>query len=102
MWRSPRPTWAPAASSTRLIDQALHATASQLEDMVREFKSCERRARATDERHRKSRYLRHRYDADGCMIITIRLPPDEGADIKESPSDVSAETPGAIGRAYAP
>jgi len=103
-------------TEAQLIDFALHATASQLEDMVREFKSCERRARATDERRRKRRYLRHRYDADGCMIITVRLAPEDGAvvldqledlvrldgldevvaaedaDAKTRPVDVSAET----------
>ena len=103
-------------TEAQLIDFALHATASQLEDMVREFKSCERRARATDERRRKRRYLRHRYDPDGCMIITIRLAPEDGAvvldhledlvrlddlekvvvaedpDAKAGPVDVSAET----------
>jgi len=47
--------------------------------MVREYRSAERNARSNDERRRKSRYLRHRYDADGCMIITTRLAPEDGA-----------------------
>src|SRR3954471_22808646 len=71
-----------------LIVQALHATAAQLEDMVREFKSSERNARGTDQRRRKSRYLRHRVDVDGCIIITARLPPEDGAAVLDMLEDL--------------
>jgi hypothetical protein len=92
------------ATEARLVETALHATASQLDDMVRTFKASERAALDDAIGRRARRSLRYRYDQDGSMVISVRLPPEDGAlvldvleDIvrtDEAASRASAETPG--------
>src|SRR3954454_24188184 len=84
------------ATEAKLVELALEATASQLEDMVREFKRSERVALETAAQRRARRYLRYRYDTDGSMLITARIPPEEGAlviDVLEDLARSEAEEP---------
>jgi hypothetical protein len=63
-----------------LVTWARHATAAQLERLVRGYSTCLRRDEEIDEanvRHER-RYLRSRWDDDGSLLITARLDPEEG------------------------
>lgn len=69
------------ATETALLDMAALATASQLETIVRAF----RRARP-DEGERAlarhcGRFLHHYTDAEGMVVITARLSPEDGATV---------------------
>ena len=76
-------------SEEALVELALEATASQLEDMVAEFKASEAAALGNARRRRAARYLRHRYHRDGSIRITVRLPPEEGAMVLDLLEDIT-------------
>jgi Domain of unknown function (DUF222)/HNH endonuclease len=62
-----------------MLDLARCATASQLEQIVREFRRADSREGALAlERHR-SRYFRSYTDPDGMVVIQARLSPEDGA-----------------------
>ncbi len=64
-------------SESDLVELARHATAAQLERMVRAARRCS--AAEADEQHRDS-YLYHFWDnSDGCLYVSAKLPPEEGA-----------------------
>ena len=71
---------ADADNEAELLDLARHATAAQVEKLVRAYRrvgrleECER---ATAQH--ASRKLTYYYDDDGSLVIRARLPPDEGA-----------------------
>ncbi len=62
-----------------LVEMARYATASQLEQIVREFRRCtsEEAARAIAQRSRQ--FLRSYTDDDGMVVIHARLTPEDGA-----------------------
>jgi hypothetical protein len=71
---------ADADNEAELLNLARHATAAQVEKLVRAYRrvgrleECER----ASARH-ASRELTYYYDDDGSLVIRARLPPDEGA-----------------------
>lgn len=68
---------ADADSEAELIELARHATAAQLERMVR----AARRASTTDaDEAQRTSFLRYCWDEDdGCLRIEAKLPPEDGA-----------------------
>lgn len=93
-------------TETDLLELATHSTASQLEGIVRAWRKCLHtrdldRARVQQE----SRHLTMRYDDDGSLVGSFRIPPEEapivakGITLMTAPPstkaerDVSAETP---------
>ncbi|MBM9466888.1 HNH endonuclease signature motif containing protein [Nakamurella leprariae] len=79
-----RLTWSKVRAVTRvagrvdervLVEQALRQTASQLERTVRGF----RLADGAVLRQQAARRARWRWDEDGMLVLTARLPADEGA-----------------------
>jgi hypothetical protein len=81
-----------------LLMIARHATAAQLERVVRSYRGVLRREGETqraNERHDR-RYLSYRYDHDGSVIGQFRLDPEEGAALiasVEAELERSAERP---------
>ena len=62
-----------------LLEIALHATASQLETIVRAYRGVlEVELRNASEEHRR-RFVRCEHDEDGALVIHARLPSEEGA-----------------------
>jgi len=62
-----------------LVELARHATASQLEVVVRAYRGVlDRELGDSDPEHRR-RYLRCEHDDDGSLIISALLPAEEGA-----------------------
>jgi hypothetical protein len=62
-----------------LVELARHATASQLEQIVREYRTADPdESRAAQSRH-ETRYLRTFTDDDGMVVIRARLSPEDGA-----------------------
>jgi hypothetical protein len=84
-----------------LLMWARHGTTAQIERMVRGYRLAKRIEESEDHRRvRASRYLRHRVDVDGSVVIHARLSPEEGAVVlraleqaEKAVPDVSAETP---------
>src|SRR5918994_2269306 len=69
------------ATEADLMMIARHATAAQLERLVRSYRGVLRREDETEranERHDR-RYLSYRYDDDGSVVGQFRLDPEEGA-----------------------
>jgi Domain of unknown function (DUF222)/HNH endonuclease len=65
-------------SEEELIELARHATAAQLERMLRAFR------RVSDDEARDSherRYLHHFWDEDGSLRVNARLPAEDGAQL---------------------
>lgn len=63
-------------SEAELCELARHATAAQLERMVRAARRCT--AAEADEAQRES-FVRWDWDDDGCLRIEATLPPEDGA-----------------------
>src|SRR5918992_5156436 len=62
-----------------LVEIALHATAAQLETVVRAYRGVlEVELGESSERYRR-RYVRCEHDDDGALLIQARLPAEEGA-----------------------
>jgi Domain of unknown function (DUF222)/HNH endonuclease len=62
-----------------LLEIALHATAAQLETIVRAYRGVlEVELGDTSEQYRR-RFVRCEHDDDGALLITARLPAEEGA-----------------------
>jgi Domain of unknown function (DUF222) len=62
-----------------LLELARHATASQLEQIVREYRRADpEESRAAESRHAR-RYVRAWTDDDGMVVINARLSPEDGA-----------------------
>jgi hypothetical protein len=106
---------ADSGNESELLHLASHATAAQVEKLVRSYRRVERlqeNERATAQR--ASRGLTYYYDEDGSLVIHARLPADEGALVLQAleaamdaqkaaaskvdePGDVTAVTPEATG-----
>ncbi|HKF92556.1 MAG TPA: DUF222 domain-containing protein [Acidimicrobiia bacterium] len=86
------------ATEADLLMIARHATAAQLERLVRSYRGVLRREGETDranERHAR-RYLSYHWDDDGSLVGSFRLDPEEGAVLVaavESTQSGSAEPP---------
>jgi Domain of unknown function (DUF222) len=68
------------ATEADLLMIARHATAAQLERLVRSYRGVLRReddTKRANERHDR-RYLSYRYDDDGSLVGQFRLDPEEG------------------------
>lgn len=90
-------------SEEELLEIAEHATAAQLEALIRRYRGVlEVELGDTDAAFRR-RYVECRHDDDGSLLIEARLPAEEGAvvlaaldaarDALRGRKDVSAETP---------
>lgn len=89
-------------NETELVHAARHMTASQLEDAVRAMRGLA--SSDQDATRQDARFVRWCYDEDGCLVITIKVPPENGAAVISAintiadeleAQDVSAETSGA-------
>jgi hypothetical protein len=70
---------ATAETEADLVELALHATASQLEVIVRAYRGVlEVNLGGEDAEHRR-RFVRCEHDDDGSLLISARLPAEEGA-----------------------
>jgi len=72
------------ANEAELLELAFHATAAQVEKLVRAYRSVSRRAEHLAEREQATanhdaRELHYYHDDDGCLVIRARLPAEEGA-----------------------
>ncbi len=61
------------------VELARHATACQLEQIVREYRRADPDEQARANARHLGRYLRHHSDAEGMIVIQARLDPDEAA-----------------------
>jgi len=87
-----------------LVELGRHATASQLEGIVRAYRRADpEEVKKAEARHGR-RYLRHYTDDEGMVVIKARLSREDGAVVlaalelarqalSAQPDDVSAETP---------
>jgi Domain of unknown function (DUF222) len=62
-----------------LVELAQAGTASQVQRIVRAYRSCEQAELTRAERQREGRYLSLRTDDDGMLVLEGRLPPEVGA-----------------------
>jgi hypothetical protein len=63
-----------------LLDLSRHATAAQVEKLVRAYRRAGRlEAREQARAQHASRELHYYHDEDGCLVIRARLPAEEGA-----------------------
>jgi hypothetical protein len=70
---------ADASNDAELVELARHATAAQLEEVVRAYRRCDPDEQAKANANHARRFLRHRSDEDGMVLITARLDPEEAA-----------------------
>lgn len=71
---------ADSANEAELLDLAFHATAAQVERLVRAYRRADRLAeREQAMASHAARELNYYHDDDGCLVIRARLPADEGA-----------------------
>ena len=88
---------AETATEADLLMIARHATAAQLERLVRSYRGVLRRAGETSAANlrRDRRYLRYRLDDDGSLVGSFRLDPEEGAvSIKSLEAEVERSAEG--------
>jgi hypothetical protein len=88
---------ATAETEATLVEWALHATAAQLDRLV----AAQRRVARTAEvraRH-DARYLTWRWDDNGSLIGSFRLPPEQAAILLQALEAAKAELPAAVGPA---
>jgi hypothetical protein len=62
-----------------LVELARHATASQLEQIVREYRRADPEEQNLASARHETRYLRTYTDDDGMVVISARLSPEDGA-----------------------
>ena len=71
---------ADGANEAELLELAHHATAAQVEKLVRAYRSVVGRAeREQAMASQAARELNYYHDEDGCLVIRARLPAEEGA-----------------------
>jgi len=73
-----------------LVDLATISTAAQLEGLTRAYRRTREASRDTEQRRYASRYLRMRYDDDGSVTGSFRLPPETGAVLQRAVKDLVA------------
>ena len=71
------------ATEAELLELARHATAVQVEKLVRAYRRAGRVAEDTAGQH-AARELNYYYDEDGSLVIRARLPAEEGAVVLEA------------------
>lgn len=75
-----------------LLSIAEHGTAAHVERLVRAYRSCQEAEQLSrDQRQQQSRRVTFRYDDDGSLILTCRLPAEAGARIMKA-LDVAVES----------
>ncbi len=67
------------ATEADLVELARHATAAQLERIVRARRSVSRQENDETNAGHQNRHLRYFWDDDGSLVLTARLDPEEGA-----------------------
>jgi phosphoglycolate phosphatase-like HAD superfamily hydrolase len=70
---------ASAELEEHLVELARHATASQLEQLVREYRKADPDEATTAQARHEQRYVRTWTDDDGMLVISARLSPEDGA-----------------------
>jgi len=71
---------ADGANEAELLELAFHATAAQVEKLVRAYRGVSRRAEREQAMiSHAARELNYYHDDDGCLVIRARLPAEEGA-----------------------
>jgi hypothetical protein len=87
-----------------LLELAKHSTASQLEQIVRQYRRADPEEAAKAVARHERRYVRSYTDDDGMVVISCRLSPDDGAVVlaaieaakaalsEQAAADVPAET----------
>jgi hypothetical protein len=87
---------ADAANEAELLELAHHATASQVEKLVRAYRSVDSRAeREQAVANQAARELNYYHDDDGCLVIRARLPAEEGAVVLQAiNAAMDAQRPG--------
>lgn len=85
-----------------------HGTAHHMEKLVQKYRRAKRLqdVEHANEQHR-DRYVEYHYDEDGCLVISARLPAEQGALVvkaleKAVDADITAVTPEQKGQTDAP
>jgi hypothetical protein len=74
-----------------LLSIAEHGTAAHVERLVRAYRNCQEAEQLSrDQRQQQSRSVSFRYDDDGSLILTCRLPAEAGARVMKA-LDVAVE-----------
>ena len=74
-----------------LLSIAEHGTAAHVERLVRAYRSCQEAEQLSrDQRQQQNRRVSFRYDDDGSLILTCRLPAEAGARVMKA-LDVAVE-----------
>lgn len=68
-----------------LLMMARHGTAAHVENLVRAYRRCqEAEELSREERQRQNRRVSFRYDDDGSLVLTCRLPAEAGARVMKA------------------
>ncbi|MDX1516372.1 MAG: DUF222 domain-containing protein, partial [Woeseiaceae bacterium] len=71
---------ADAGNEAFLMQIARHGTASHMERLVQKFRQAQRLQDAEHVNEQiRTRSVDYRYDADGCLVLTARMPAEQGA-----------------------
>ena len=65
-------------TESALVDMALAGTTNHVERIVSAYRRVESAEAAATQRQHERRSLQHSFDADGAMVITIRVPAEAG------------------------
>lgn len=80
-----------AANEDYLLMIAAHGTAAHVENLVRAYRRCqEAEELSRDQQQQESRRVSFRYDDDGSLVLTCRLPAEAGAVVMKA-LDVAVE-----------
>ncbi|HET9269057.1 MAG TPA: DUF222 domain-containing protein [Vicinamibacterales bacterium] len=89
------------ATESVLLNVALHGTAHHVERLVRQFRQVQEVAALSREaRQQAHRGIRYRYDADGSMLLSVRLPAEAGAIVLRALNAAMREAPNGFGGDY--
>src|SRR5574338_237803 len=89
------------ATESVLLNVALHGTAHHVEKLVRQFRQVQEVAALSREaRQQAQRGIRYRYDADGSMLLSVRLPAEAGAIVLRALNAAMPEAPNGFGGDY--
>lgn len=76
---------ATAATEDYLLSMAEHGTAAQVEKLVRAYRRCQEAEELSREaRQHETRAVNYRWDDDGSLILTCRLPAEAGVRIMKA------------------
>jgi hypothetical protein len=86
------------ATESLLLDIALHGTAHHVEKLVRQFRRVQEVEELTREaRQQANRSLTYRYDEDGSMHLSVRLPAEAGSLVLKALRAAMPEAPNGFG-----